>query len=207
MLGIKENNFPGPNGEKVELKSFRKNSASMISLFTKTTTPSKCVKQPLEDYGYTSKSAPSKNVLHVDLYGNRPTEIRGIPSLKLRVSPDRIDIENIQGKTYGSWNYEVLRSSFEAKMYRVLLVKADSRDSGGNEEFNYNEAWVFPLNYLLISLRKAIVKVELRLGLYPEGHRQAGQPHDHGTRFRVLEKNLEDCFAYRDRIMPRLEKL
>lgn len=179
----------------------------MISLFTKTTTPSKCVKQPLEDYGYTSKSAPSKNVLHVDLYGNRPTEIRGIPSLKLRVSPDRIDIENIQGKTYGSWNYEVLRSSFEAKMYRVLLVKADSRDSGGNEEFNYNEAWVFPLNYLLISLRKAIVKVELRLGLYPEGHRQAGQPHDHGTRFRVLEKNLEDCFAYRDRIMPRLEKL
>lgn len=34
LLGIEENNFPGPNGEKVELKSIRKNSSSMISLFT-----------------------------------------------------------------------------------------------------------------------------------------------------------------------------
>lgn len=29
-LGIRENNFPDPNGEKVELKSMRKNSNSMI---------------------------------------------------------------------------------------------------------------------------------------------------------------------------------
>ena len=210
LLGIEENNFPGPNGEKVELKSIRKNSSSMISLFTKTPSPSESIKQLLEDYGYPSKTDPSKNVLHVDLYGNRATEIRGIPSLKLSVSPDRIDIENIEGERYGGWSYEVLRSSFEAKMYRVLLVKADSRGSRGNEEFNYNEAWVlmgFSFERFITLIEHGIVKVELRLGLYPEGYRQVGQLHDHGTGFRVLEKNLEDCFAYRDRIMPHLEKL
>ena len=205
LLGIKENNFPGPNGEKVELKSIRKNSSSMISLFTKTPSPSESIKQLLKDYGYPSKSDPSKNVLHVDLYGNRVTEIHGTPALKLSVSPDRIDIESIDGERYGGWSYEVLRRSFEAKMYRVLLVKADSRGSRGNEEFNYNEAWVlmgFSFERFIRLIEQGVVKVELRLGLYPEGHKQVGQPHDHGTGFRVLERNLEDCFAYRDRIMP-----
>ena len=208
LLGIKENNFPGPNGEKVELKSIRKNSSSMISLFTKTPSPSTAIKQLLDDYGYPSKEDPSKKVLHVDLYGNRITEIKGIPSLKLSVTPDRIDIESVQGKQYGGWSYEVLKKSFEAKMYRVLLVKADSRGSRGNEEFNYNEAWVlmgFSFERFITLIEKGVVKVELRLGLYPEGHHSAGQPHDHGTGFRVLERNLEDCFAYRDRIIPRIE--
>ena len=33
LLGIKENNFPWPNGEKVELKSIRKDSSSMITFY------------------------------------------------------------------------------------------------------------------------------------------------------------------------------
>lgn len=47
LLGIKENNFTGPNGEKVELKSIRKSSSSMISLFTKTPSPPNAIKQLL----------------------------------------------------------------------------------------------------------------------------------------------------------------
>ncbi len=210
LLGIKENNFPGPNGEKVELKSIRKNSSSMISLFTKTPSPSSAIKQLLEDYGYISKENASNKVLHVDLYGNRITEIKGIPSLKLSVTPDRIDIQNVQGKLYGGWSYDDLKKSFEAKMYRVLLVKADSRGSRRNEKFNYNEAWVlmgFSFERFITLIEKGVVKVELRLGSYAEGHPQAGKLHDHGTGFRVLERNLEDCFAYRDRIIPQLEKL
>ena len=47
LLGIEENNFPGPNGEKVELKSIRKNSSSMITLFTKSPKPSETIKEIL----------------------------------------------------------------------------------------------------------------------------------------------------------------
>ena len=75
LLGIKENNFPGPNGEKVELKSIRKDSSSMITLFTKSPTPSESIKNLLEDYGYQSATDSTKKNLHVDLYGNRVTEV------------------------------------------------------------------------------------------------------------------------------------
>ena len=205
LLGIEENNFPGPNGEKVELKSIRKSSSSMISLFTKTPSPPISIKRLLEGYGYPSEKDPSKNNLHIDLYGNRYTEIRGIPSLKLEVTSDRINIVNMDKEFYGGWDYAVLRASFDAKLHRVLLVKADNRYNNGMEEFNYNEAWVltgFSFERFVKLIENGIVKVELRIGVYPAGHRQAGQPHDHGTGFRVLERNLQDCFAYRDRIMP-----
>ena len=210
LLGIKENNFPGPNGEKVELKSVRKGSSSMITLFTKSPKPSESIKELLEDYGYQSVNDPTKKNLHVDLYGNKMTEIKGIPSLKLAVTPDRIDIVNIHGKIYGGWDYETLKKSFESKMYRVLLVKADTRGTKMNEEFNYNEAWVlmsFSFERFITLISNGIVKVELRIGIYPKGSKNEGKPHDHGTAFRVLESNIQDCFAYRDRIIPKMRKL
>ncbi len=206
LLGIKENNFPGPNGEKVELKSIRKDSSSMITLFTKSPAPSESVKNLLQDYGYQSANDPTKNNLHIDLYGNRVTEIKGIPSLKLAVTTDRIDIVNVTGKNYGGWDYPTLKKSFESKMYRVLLVKADARGTRDDEEFNYNEAWVlmgFSFERFITLISNGIVKVELRLGVYPKGSKNEGRLHDHGTAFRVLSANLQDCFAYRDQIIPK----
>ena len=35
LLGIEENNIPGPNATMIELKSARKNAMSMLTLFTK----------------------------------------------------------------------------------------------------------------------------------------------------------------------------
>jgi len=39
LLGIKENNIPGPNAAMIELKSARKNVSSMLTLFTKSPLP------------------------------------------------------------------------------------------------------------------------------------------------------------------------
>ena len=204
LLGIKENNFPGPNGELVELKSIRKESSSMISLFTKTPSPKGSVKKLLEDYGYPSEKDPTKPNLHVDLYGNRVTEIKGIPSLKLLVNESGVSIVNVDQISYGGWSSDVLRKSFEKIMHRVLLVKASSRYVDDKEEFRYNEAWVlngFSFERFIKLIENGTVKVELRIGVYPASHKQAGKPHDHGTGFRVLERNLQDCFAYRDKIL------
>lgn len=204
LLGIKENNFPGPNGELVELKSMRKDSASMISLFTKTPLPKGCIKKLLEDYGYPSEKHPTKPNLHVDLYGNRATSIKGVPSLKLVTSDSHVEISNMGGMIYGGWEHKVLQNRFEAKIHRVLLVKAESKFEDNKEWFRYSEAWVlmgFSFERFIKLIQDGIVKVELRIGVYPEGHKQAGRPHDHGTGFRVLERNLQDCFAYRDKIL------
>ena len=39
LLGITENNIPGPNAAMIELKSARKNVSSMLTLFTKSPLP------------------------------------------------------------------------------------------------------------------------------------------------------------------------
>ena len=199
LLGIKENNFPWSDGEDVEIKSIRKNSSSMISLFTKTPSPASSIKMLLDEYGYYSDENPGVKILHVDLYGNRYTTIKGVPSLMLKVTPNKINIMNLNKKVYGGWSYEALRSSFESKLGRVLLVKADSRFKDGREEFNYNEVWVlegFSFNRFIKMIKKGIIKVEIRIGSYPNG-----SPHDHGTGFRILERNLQNCFLYRKRII------
>lgn len=41
LLGIAENNIPGPNATMIELKSARKNASSMLTLFTKSPSPYK----------------------------------------------------------------------------------------------------------------------------------------------------------------------
>jgi hypothetical protein len=41
LLGIKENNIPGPNAHMIELKAARKNASSMLTLFTKSPLPPK----------------------------------------------------------------------------------------------------------------------------------------------------------------------
>ncbi|MGC9124358.1 MAG: MvaI/BcnI family restriction endonuclease, partial [Thermoplasmata archaeon] len=155
-------------------------------------------------YGYPSKKDPTKLNLHVDLYGNKITYIKGKPSLKLAVTESKVNIVDINNVIYGGWSSEDLRKSFEKVMHRVLLVKADSRIQNGIEEFNYNEAWVlygFSFQSFIKLIQEGTVKVELRIGIYPKGHKQAGKIHDHGTGFRVLENDLQDCFAYRDKIL------
>jgi hypothetical protein len=204
LLGIKENNLPGPNGELVELKSIRKNSTSMITLFTKSPSPKESIIKLLNAYGYPSNKDPTKLNLHVDLYGNKITYIKGKPSLKLEVTESTVNIVDLNNVIYGGWHSEALRKSFEKVMGRVLLVKADTRMVNGREEFNYNEAWVlygFSFERFINLIQNGIIKVELRIGIYPKGHKQAGKIHDHGTGFRVLENNLQDCFAYRDKIL------
>ena len=55
LLGIEENNIPGPNALGwIELKAIRKDSKSMITLFTLTPSPPKINSVLLKKYGYFS---------------------------------------------------------------------------------------------------------------------------------------------------------
>jgi hypothetical protein len=199
LLGIPENNFPGPNGERVELKSMRRNSNSMMTLFTKAPQPSSGTKELLLRVGYPDSESGERNVLHADLYGNRMATIKSGHQVGLEIKDDYIGIIDESQYNYCGWDYATLNNSFEQKMHRVLLVRADSRYRNGQEEFNYNEAWVlsnFSFERFITLISHGIVKIELRLGLYDNG-----ALHDHGTAFRVHPDNLQDCFAYRDRIL------
>ena len=87
------------------------------------------------------EQSPVQTDLLWDLYSTAEPENEKTGVLS-RLAKYLDTLEQFRGKIYGGWDYETLKKSFESKMYRVLLVKADTRGSKMNEEFNYNEAWV-----------------------------------------------------------------
>ncbi len=199
LLGVRENNFAGPNGHDTELKSGRKKSGSMLTLFTKSPLPPGINGQLVERFGrpagkgaklHTTVNAVSRNTLH------------GSPAFKVELRDASIELGH---GGYGDlqppyWNRLDLERAFYRKYPRHLLyVKADCRGAGKSEEFHYNEAWLmsgFSFARLVELLESGHVLIDIRLGRYPNG-----KLHDHGTGFRVKPDYLDTCFGNRERIM------
>ena len=119
--------------------------------------------------------------------------------MKINVQNDRLDIVSSKNKILGYWDKETLKKSFERKLPKIMYVKAESKGSGRNEEFWFNEAYVlsgFDFENFVKLLSKGLIVADIRIGQYADG-----RPHDHGTGFRVLPKNLELCFKQRKKIM------
>ena len=199
LLGIKENNIPGPNARMIELKSARKNVSSMLTLFTKSPLPPKANSVLLERFGYESKRGNNKKELHTTVSAKEFNTLKGKSGFKIVIEKDRINLVTAANKVVGYWSKETLKNSFERKMPKLLYVKADSRGSGPDEEFWFNEAWLlsgFDFKNFVRLLRKGTILVDIRIGQYPDG-----RVHDHGTGFRVLPVKLDLCFEHREKIL------
>src|SRR3989304_6557295 len=68
LLDISENNIAGPDFDIYELKSGRKDSASMLTLFTKAPMPKGANKSLLEAFGYRQRPKQNRKQLHVTDY-------------------------------------------------------------------------------------------------------------------------------------------
>ncbi len=215
LLGIVENNIPGPNGVLIELKSARKNSKSMLTLFTKSPSPSKANSVLLQKLGYPSKRGNNKKELHTTVNAQSYNTLKGKTGLKIDVRGNRIELVakkagislnnfNEESKqepkeVLGYWDNETLKRSFETKLPKLLYVKAECRGRGDDEEFWFNEAWLlsgFDFESFLNLVKEGTILVDIRMGQYPDG-----RPHDHGTGFRVWPDKLDLCFASRQRVM------
>lgn len=216
LLGINENNIPGPNGHLLELKSARKNQGSMLTLFTKSPEPGRANALMLEEVGYKSAKGNDKKELHTTVNAVAYNTLKGKQGLKIDVKQDRIELVGGTGgklvlddysgtpsskmaKTYGYWTNQTLKQSFERKLPRLLYVKADWKGSGANEEFWFNEAELlegFSFENFAKLLKAGDILVDIRMGQY-----QDGRPHDHGTAFRVVPDNLNLCFSKRTRVI------
>lgn len=219
LLGLKENNIAGPDFTKHELKSGRKNTSSMLTLFTKAPKP-RCVNTVLrETYGYPVE----EDEIHIDsrqmtLTGQfaKKFKFSGDPELhstfdalkpnnlgfKLGVGSERVILENTKGiEAY--WDRTVLKEAFEKKYHRLAYVLAENKVEHGEEQFWYNEAYLldgFGFDMFSRLVVQGVVKADLRLGHYESGSKY-GKRHDHGTGFRVLPKYLPKCFNKIDRIL------
>lgn len=199
LLGINENNIPGPNARMIELKSARKNASSMLTLFTKSPLPAKANSVLLEKFGYESKRGNNKKELHTTVSAKEFNTLKGKPGFKITIDKERINLVTIENEVVGYWDKETLKKSFERKIPKLLYVKAESRGSGSDEEFWFNEAWLlsgFDFENFVRLLKEGTILVDIRIGQYPDG-----RPHDHGTGFRVLPAKLDLCFEHREKIL------
>jgi len=199
LLGIKENNIPGPNAAMIELKSARKNVSSMLTLFTKSPLPPKANSVLLQRFGYESARDNKRKELHTTVNAIGYNKLKGKPGFKIDVQKDRINIITTENEIVGYWDRETLKNSFERKLPELLYVKAETRGEGSKEEFWFNEAWLlsgFSFDNFLNMLRERVILVDIRIGQYPDG-----RSHDHGTGFRVFPDKLDLCFSHREKIM------
>jgi len=199
LLGIKENNIPGPNATMIELKSARKNTTSMLTLFTKSPLPRKANSVLLQRFGYESARGNERKELHTTVNAIEFNQLKGKPGFRLKIRRDRINLINTQGEVLGYWDREILQKYFERKLPKLLYVKANAKNRGPDEEFWFNEAWLlsgFDFDNFLKLLKERTILVDIRIGQYPNG-----RPHDHGTGFRILPAKLDLCFQYRKRVI------
>jgi hypothetical protein len=214
LLGISENNIAGPDFEIYELKSGRKNSSSMLTLFTKAPLPKGANKKLLEVFGYKQRKVPKKfkqfslsgaridesaipiedKELHVTVDSIKPNSV----GLLLEIKGDRLYISNDKG-VEAYYNTEILREAFEKKYHKLIYVSAENKKERGKEYFWFNEAFLlddFGFKRFSKLVKEGLLKVDLRIGHYPNG-----RLHDHGTGFRILPKYLPQCFETIKRIL------
>lgn len=199
LLGIGENNIQGPDGEDTELKAARKNSASMLTLFTKSPSPRGINSKLRAEYGYPDENHPDKLALRTTINSigfNTIKEKKGFMIVnneeKIEIIPGRVP-KKFPNMPNPYWLKDDFEDSIKKKFKKLLLyVKADFRFSGINEEFHYNEAYLlegFDFYKFSKNLRKGILKVDIRLGMYSNG-----KYHDHGTGIRIKPSLLDECF-------------
>lgn len=205
LLGIHENNIAGPDNEKFELKSARKNSQSMLTLFTKSPLPKRANATLLNTLGYLSAKGNGKKELHTTVSAINYNRLKGNKGFKVGIDKkaSKITLINSEGKEHCYWDNHTLEKAFQKKYPALAYVKADAEGIGPKEKFHFNEAYLlsgFDFNNFMQLVQQGIIVVDIRIGQYSSG-KNKGKPHDHGTGFRVKQDKLDLCFEEREKIL------
>ncbi len=216
LLCISENNIAGPDFDIYELKSGRKDSSSMLTLFTKAPMPKGANKSLLEAFGYRQRTEKNQKQQHVtdctgvqvhehecsikekELHVTVDSKAINSVGLKLEIRNNRVYISNTQN-IIAYYDENTLKEAFEKKYKKWILVLASHKKEKGKEWFWFNEAYLledFSFERFSELVKEGIIKLDLRIGHYPDG-----RPHDHGTGFRVLPKDRPKCFKKVARII------
>lgn len=197
LLEIEENNIDGPDFGKYELKTMRTNGGDtqLLTLLTKSPLPKSANAKLLETYGYFSDAYHHKNkVLHTTLSSCHYAKIADTgKSLTIDCSDNKIAIVDNDGNSEAYWTKEILEVAFQKKYpYSMIHVYADSIMGEKYEEFYYHTAYElsdFSFDKFIILLNEGKIKVDIRIGQYPNG-----KTHDHGTGFRIQDRALTEIF-------------
>ena len=198
LFGVEENNIPIPDiGGRVEIKTIRKDSQSLITLFTF----NKGVwhmrqKELIQKYGYINNKG--RLALKNTVFYNKPIP-QGL-RLKVDENKNRIYLIDVTTKkAVATWDIFAIVGIFMTKLSRLLIILADRKVIKGKEYFHYNEAYLLtnPSSRSFIkAFKKSLIGIDLRMHL-----KESGAVRNRGTAFRIKEKNLIELYEDRKRLI------
>ncbi|OGI26288.1 MAG: hypothetical protein A3J76_04635 [Candidatus Moranbacteria bacterium RBG_13_45_13] len=198
LLNIKENNIPLHDISGVaELKAYRKNAKSMLTLFTLEPLPKGGDRDRmlLDNFGYSKRENERSKELHSTLSCNRYNN----QSLKLAVSGNKIRVQGRGKRLNIYWDMKSVQKKFGDKLPALVYVLADTKEIKGKEHFHFNEAYL--LRGFDFELFKKMVKKDQIVVDFRMYYRPNGSVRNHGTGFRIKTNKLYSCFRNRDRLI------
>ncbi len=202
LFGVQENNMPIPDiGGRVEIKTIRRDSQSLITLFTFNHSVWNIKQKDLiQKYGYVDKGGryALKNTL---FYGKPITQ-----GIFLDVDEGKNTINLVDAndkKILATWDVYVIVGKFMTKLSRLLIVIADRKAKHGKEYFHYDEAYLLtdpsPRNFLK-AFKDALIGIDIRMHL-----KKSGAVRNRGTAFRIKEKDLIELYDNKRRLIYNID--
>lgn len=167
----------------------------MLTLFTKS--PDGITNAEIrERFGYPDSEFPAIRILHQTIENGRKNAMGFHCAIDAKQKKLFILHKNI---ALGYYHIEFLKRKAVEKIGNgLILVLAEAKKEHRSESFRFAEAYLLkeidPTKFLAHS------KYDIRLGVYHSGIK-AGQPHDHGSAFRITEKSLPLLFKIQKRIL------
>jgi len=198
-LGLKESNISIPDiGGRVELKASRKNSSSLITLFTFNRgvwkIPQRLV---IEKYGYIN--GEGRKALRSTLWHGSQSP-QGL-SIVVKDREHCVDLIHNKSRTLiASWDTYRLVGIFLTKLERVIFVTADSKKvEGQKEQFHYVDAFLLheaTSSKFIEGFNKGKIGIDLRMYLRPNQ-----TVRNHGTGIRIREIDIPDLYLKQKNIL------
>ncbi|MEJ5263518.1 MAG: MvaI/BcnI family restriction endonuclease [Ignavibacterium sp.] len=187
VLGISETNLAIPDiGGRIEIKATRRNINSLITLFTFNRGVWKLKQSEIiNKFGYLD--IDGRKALYTTVNTSSPNS----QGFYIQVDKEKniIVLKNsIQDEPIAEWSTYVITGKFMTKLDRLLLIFAETKIEDGLENFWFNEAYLLekptPEKFINAFLNNEIL-VDIRMHI-----KDSGGVRNHGTGFRISEKNL-----------------
>ena len=196
-LGLTESNLAIPDiGGRVELKATRKNSNSLITLFTFNRAvwqlhPREIIKK----YGYIDeeKRQALKSTVSCSQHNSQNLKI------KLDKTQQKIYLYHNLENLLATWSIYTIIGKFISKLENLLIVFANTQSVSRKEFFLFNEAYLLrepSPECFLKAFENSQIAIDLRMPLKPEGG-----VRNRGTAFRIKESDIIHLYKYKQQIL------
>ncbi|MFP4529293.1 MAG: MvaI/BcnI family restriction endonuclease [Candidatus Kapaibacterium sp.] len=221
LLGIEENNLPIPNASEWELKTQRRNTSSLTTLFHMEPSPRALRVVPnilLPLYGWRHKEAGKKYALNEMSFrqtiGGKRSSDRGFQvvidrsakKIKVTFNPDIVDnkhnawlnqvIQNTRNAEFIEpyWGFRDLSNKAGTKLLNCFYIEAEVKKINKEEYFKYSRILMLE-NFEFDKFLKALEENNILIDF------DARTGHNHGTKFRLRRNHFEELYKTHKQIL------